>query len=574
MRTPFSPHTIRLKQAIVNHPILTSAAFIVLVSLVLPMIFPVYFREDDVVYLQWARLHSWKDCFQPSQAILFGMFRPMQNLTWWSLYHLAGLNPYPYQVTLLFSYLAALALFFAFIKTALSTRIALTSMVAYGVAFYFITYIVFWFSDLTYTLELLFAHGAIWFFALATKFNSRRYLTGAVVLFCIAVASKEPAALLVPLICSQLLATQWKQLARHTRGHLAISTALMLAGGVSWILLNPAVQSRQGIPLDQGFNACFSFIMQRWSFYASCLTAFPTIMIWIAVLFLAIHERLCRLKHDTLPLMIMALCLSIGGALSLKMAPNFALLVLMSAFPLMILSRHPAGIGAIWAAPAILGILTLEFIVRTYLVEASFGLALICGISATPLMNRLTLLTTSTSARHHKKSLLLAATALLAFGLGMHSLLTVKFHALLTLSANRQNFADAISFIARPTDKVPQPLIVIDYADMGLIYQRDILPLGDEEKALRQKTMTSLSLAEFLTTIPIHNLEWWNANPEVMNASLLTLNVREEEFMNGRPTRKSLIREWTRHGTRVRLYHITRENMHLSPVESTGTSTR
>ncbi|MEI8140036.1 MAG: hypothetical protein WCI03_09225 [bacterium] len=574
MLSPFLQRGIKLKQTSENHPILITVSFLVMVSLVLPTLFPVYFREDDVVYLQWARLHPWQDCFRPSQAVLFGMFRPVQNLTWWGLYHLAGLNPYPYQVAILFSYLAALATFFAFIKTALSTRVAFASMAAYGVAFYFLTYIVFWFSDLTYTLELLFAHGALWCFALAIKFNSRRHLAGAIALFCMAVAAKEPAALLVPLICSQLLAVKWKQLNQHTRRYLAISAALMLTGGVLWLLMNPAVQSRQGIPLRQGFDLCSAFIMQRWSFYASCLTAFPTILVWVAVLFLAIQRVLFRSTHDTLNTLVISMGISIAGALFLKMAPNFALLFLISAFPLLILSRHPAGIGAIWAAPALLGILTLEFIVRTYLVETSFGLALICGTAATPLMDRLALLATSRSAQHRKRILMLSATALLALGIGMHSLLSAKLQALKILSANRQNFADAISFLAHPNEKALAPLIIVDYADMGIVYERDILPLGDGEKALRQKTMTSLSLAAFLPSIPIHNLEWWNAHPEVMNASLLTLNVREEEFLNGMALRKSLLREWTRQGTRVRLYHITRERAALSPFESTGTSAR
>jgi hypothetical protein len=88
--------------------------------------------------------------------------------------------------------------------------------------------------------------------------------------------------------------------------------------------------------------------------------------------------------------------------------------------------------------------------------------------------------------------------------------------------------------------------------------------------------MTSLNLEAFLppTSIPVHNLEWWQTHPEVKEASLLTLNVREEEFLNGMALRKSILREWARGGTRVRLYHIARDYAELSPFESTDTTGR
>jgi hypothetical protein len=449
-------------------------------------------------------------------------------------------------------------------------------MIAYGVFFSFLTYIVFWFSDLTFTLELMFAHGAIWLFVLATRLNTRRHLAGAVALFCAAVAAKEPAALIVPLVCSQLLAVQWDRLSRLSHSRCAIAAGLMLVAGALWILLNPSVQSRQGIPLGHNTDMLVAFIMQRWSYYAGSLTAFPTILVWVAVLFPLFQKIFSRSSLDASRVMGISMGISTIVALLLKTVPDVALVVLILAFPLLILSRHPSGIGAIWAAPAILGIMTLSYVVRTYLVEASFGLALICGTSAAPLMDRLIPHITIRSGEQHKRMLILCAVAVLALGIGTVSLLSEKLHALTILSSTRRNFASAISYLAHPQGRIPTPLLIIDYKDMGLVYERDILPLGDREKALRQKTMTSLNLEAFLppTSIPVHNLEWWQTHPEVKEASLLTLNVREEEFLNGMALRKSILREWARGGTRVRLYHIARDYAELSPFESTDTTGR
>ncbi len=556
----FRQFAIRLKQQIERHLAWWVLGVLVLLSFSVPMIVPVYFREDDVVYLDWARTHSWVEGLRSSQAVLFGMFRPVQNLTWWGLYHFAGLNPYPYQVVILFTYLAAMAAFFAFIRTTLSVRTAWTSIAVYGVAFYFLMYIVFWFSDFTYTLELMFAHGALWLFALAVKHNTRRHLTGAVILFCVAVAAKEPAALIVPLVCFQVLAVHWTRLGRPSRIRLGVTAGLMLVAGLAWIVANASVASRQGIPWAQGAESVSVFIRQRWSFYAAILTAFPTILVWVAILFPLVHRVVARFLPHALSAMVLSMGVSVVMTGLLKMTPDVALLVLLGAFAVLIVWRHPAGIGALWAAPAILGIMTLDYTVRTYLVEASFGLALAGGAAISLLLDLVVPRLALRPGRQLRRNLVIVASGGLVLAIGMAPLLLGKWRALQALSANRQNFAGAISYLAHPGAGVPAPLLIVDYNDMGLVYERDILPLGDGEKALRQKTMTSLSLQAFLpaSSMPVHNLEWWGAHPEIREASLLTMNVREEAFLDGQPLQKSILREWAHGGARARLYRIIR----------------
>jgi len=566
---------IRLKQTLTSHAIICTLGSLMILSLILPTVFPVYFRADDVVYLDWARTHAWVDCFRPSVASLFGMFRPVQNIAWWSLYHLAGLNPYPYHVAVLFSYLVSLAVYLAFIKTAFSTRVALASMATYGVCFYFLTYIVFWFSDLTYTLELMFANGALWFFALAIKLNMRRYLAGTFALFCIAVAAKEPAAFIIPLVCACLLFVKWEHLDHLMRRRSAFMACLMLVAGISWILVNPAVQSRQGIPLGQGASDVIAFLMHRWAFYAGSLTAFPAILVLAAALYPLLQKVLSRSTVDPSRSQWIAAGVSVVLTLLLKTVPDLAMLILMLALPLLILSRHPSGVGAIWAAPAILGIMTIDYMVQTYLVEASFGLALICGTSIVPLVDRIIPHVAMRSGRR-KQILAMCACAILALFMGMTPFLSGKLHALRILSANRQNFASAISYLTQARELIPIPLLIIDYSDMGLVYERNILPLGDEEKALRQKTMTSQTLEVFLApaSIPVHNLEWWQTHTEIKEAALLTLNVQEEEFLNGTMPRKRLLREWSHGETHSRLYRIDRDLADPSHSESNDSKKR
>ena len=192
-----------------RRPPIIAGVVLVAISLLIPLLFPVYFRDDDVYYIYWARTHGFLDSFDPGKAALFGMFRPVQNIVWWLLFHGAGLNPYPYQVVLTFTYLVGVVCFIGFAATALSKPVAWLTSVAYLIAFHFLTYIIFWFSDFTYTLELMLAHAALW--CLATTVNSFSWprVSAGLGLFTGAVLAKEPAAIMVPAGFAYLVFLRW-----------------------------------------------------------------------------------------------------------------------------------------------------------------------------------------------------------------------------------------------------------------------------------------------------------------------------------------------------------------------------
>jgi hypothetical protein len=336
----------------------------------------------------------------------------------------------------------------------------------------------------------------------------------------------------------------------------------MLAAGVAWILSNPALQSRQGVALSQGVAPVVAFIKPRWCFYAAALTAFPTLIVWVAALFLVFQRWLSRVECRAARSHLYALGLAIGGALLLQTSPALALAVLMLASVWLILSRGAAGVGAIWAVPVILGIMTLDYIVRTYLVEASFGMALICGAAVTPMSGIFVTPRTPflTVARRRWLALLLAIIAL-GVALCLWPLWSGKIRALQTLSANRQNFAHAITYLIRHPPPAAVPLLVVDYEDLGQVYERDILPLGDEAKAQIQKTMSSESLRAFLagTEVCVYNVAWWQNHSQVKEAYLLTMNAREEDYLMGMPLQWQPLREWTRGKARAAVYRVRRD---------------
>lgn len=529
-----------------------------LAAWIIPTFFPVYFRNDDVAYLLWAKTHTVWDCFHPNTATLFGMFRPLQNLTWWSLYQVSGLNPFPYQVALTFCYLLSLIFYFGFIRTALSSLAAKAALVAYAIGFHFLTYIIFWYSDFTYVLELMFMTASLWLTAQALRNGSRTVLTGGFALFVAAILSKEPAALIIPPVVCQLVANRWRELDKAGQRRWMIVIAAQLILGAAWLLLNPAVRGRQGLSLTS-LAALHEFILPRWRFYAGVLISGPAIIIWAAALFIPAMHLLTHRTTATRAF-ITAVGMALAGAFILRLVPSFALIILAVSCLLLVIWRHPAALGALWALPALIGLTTVEYVVRTYLVECSFGLALICGAVVHDL---------TAEARHSLPLRLLRAASqrpvivvFITLGcLVMAIPYATKFRALQTLCGNRQSFGQAVAYLTSQPSSTVSPLVIIDYADRGLQYERDILPMNDLDKAVRQKTMTSDSLSAFLAaigSIEVHNFSWLLARPSQNAATILTMNDDEVTFLRGRFPDANPVAEWTNRGMTCRLYRLQR----------------
>lgn len=545
-----------------GHILLLVACGAVLVSLLVPAMVPVFFREDDVYYLEWARTHGFLDCFRPSQAVLLGMFRPVQNVAWWILYHACGLNPYPYHVVLLLSYIGAQVLFFCFARTAFSLRVAVGSMIAYGLFFHSLTYIVFWFSDFTYTLELLFAHAALWLFALATRRNSWRHAATAFGLYIAAAAAKEPAALLVPLVCGQMVISKRECTDARTRGVLMLTAVAMFVWGVGWLTVTGSLASRQGGFSGQTLDEIVEFVASRWSYYAGTLTAAPTFGVWAAVLFLLIHRMWTRVSRSNLYAFYGSCAVAIIGTLLLKMVPGVALLVLLAGLSVLVVVRDAGGIGGMWALPALVGVMSVTYVIRTYLVESSFGLALVCGVAGVVCAERFGVCSQSEAACRIRRIIVTATVVgVVIMGGAIAPRIVRQYGALKDLSDNRRNFGNAVEYVMANTEEIVVPLLVIDYEDMGLKYEQDLLRLPEGEKAVRQKTMTSVALGKYLSpaSIVVGNLRWWEEHPEVKQASVLTMNALEEDFLGNLGMRSVVVHEWTRGEMRARLFRLSRD---------------
>jgi hypothetical protein len=108
-----------------------------------------------------------------------------------------------------------------------------------------------------------------------------------------------------------------------------------------------------------------------------------------------------------------------------------------------------------------------------------------------------------------------------------------------------------------------QTLVVVDYQDMGQDYVKDILPLADNVKARRQKTMISNEIMEFLnlagkSDITVRNLSWYKTRREADACHALVMNNHERRYIEALDCRKQIEYTAGRRGEGAWLYRLER----------------
>ena len=156
------------------------------------------FRLDDVLHIQWAHTHTLFGALDPKHGSIVRSFRPIFASTIWLLTHTAGMEHYlPWHVTLVGSFLIGLgyaAKTSRYIASAPSALYAVALL--YWIAFLPILNVLFWYGDLTFTIELMFTCSA-WFYLLRGMLEAKlgAFILGSL-LGVFAVMTKEPAIVL------------------------------------------------------------------------------------------------------------------------------------------------------------------------------------------------------------------------------------------------------------------------------------------------------------------------------------------------------------------------------------------
>jgi len=201
------------------------------------------FRLDDVLLMLWAKSHTVWDAFDPIKGQLVNSFRPMFAVTAYLLTHFAGWDhTFWWHLTLDLSLLVAIAFTGLTARYLIRRWFALEiSILLYWIVFLPILNIFFWYSDLTFALELCFT-SISWYFALRGLYEARLgfWFLG-MLAGCLAVLSKEPAFVLVHVVIAgsfllerHSILEKWKAIGRPNTIVALLAYAVML-GLTLWL---------------------------------------------------------------------------------------------------------------------------------------------------------------------------------------------------------------------------------------------------------------------------------------------------------------------------------------------------
>ena len=540
----------------------------VIFALVLTLMFPVYFHWDDVDYLHWARRHpNPLAVFHPSST-LFGTFRPMLLLTWWTQFRLFHLESPYYQFILSFLYGSSFVLFYMFLRRLYNARAALMSLAGYVVVFFPLGYIIFWYSDLSFVQELFWIQASLVLLHLALVDRGKRYLWG-LPCYLMAFLSKEPSIIIVTSTLVLITWARWKELPDWARRRMTWLLPVIGLSGMIWLLVSPAPSSRQGILDTQSLSDALAYAVERWHFYAGHLMAHGGFLLWASVFFLLGtsllgKRRLNGASGSSRPLngglALLLLVVSVAVSFLLRREPGAALVVLLVAGIATSLLRREVAPGMAWGFLLLLALMGVNGHVRTYLVESSFGFAIVLGLAGDEIARSLPLIRRVQASRALKIAGAATAVALMAFAVSSGPAKS-KLRALEIVSANRQNFREITEYLVAHPPSPDTRIAVVNYSDMDLGYRRGILAMPDEQKGGLQKTIEPHAIPLWLDLNGVPGIEVYITMKDYFedpadSCYLWIMNNHEKKYVDGLGLEMDLLFETRRRGEGAWLYRL------------------
>jgi hypothetical protein len=527
---------------------------IIIITFIVSSQFPVYFRQGDTEQLESIVDVSNPLTFFNPDNLIIGHFRPVVYLTEWTFFNLFGLNPFPHYVFNLLLYGFSFIVFFKLVDLVFSRRVAMFSLVSYFSVFFWIAYVPFSIGFVTYILEIFFLNLSLYFLISALK-GRRSFILGMVFSIC-ASLSKEPPLIIVPAVFSFYLLTEWTDLIPKIRNKGLVAVGLLWIFGFAGIMISPFGFTSEGL------SEKITFLHQRWSFYSGYLLSNFGILIWISTLYLSLKSFFVNKNDNSSRSFYIPLISSITISIILRPIPDAALLFLFIAFIPLVLKRHKESFAVIWFAASLLGFVKIPFMSRTYLTDASLGIAIVMGIALSDIVSNIS------AVRYRLTSIfikVLGTFLLVILFLGIFSFaskINDKIDVLYVVSANRVNYKNVMDFISYNLTEDNTNILVVDYEDMGISYFDDIHHLDDMKKARLQKVMKQGSYIERWLrllgkkNIRIYNLKWFYENRDINKSLLMAMNNHEINFVEGLNLKKDIVYKTEKDGERAIVFYV------------------
>lgn len=480
-----------------NNPLFRALLILILIfigALGISLLFPMFFRTDDALQIDWISRIRWIDLFNvelnvTENSIMKGTYRPLTSLFFMICYHIFGMNPFGYQVVYTMIFIFNFYLLYQLCKIYFNSWTGLVVLLIYGGLFYNHFQMAFWFSDITFTLHLMFSLLSLIFYI-----KSKEHLKYIFLSWLCALAgafTKEPAILIVS-------AFVFADFIIHTSidGYLKKSWRLIPYFAIAlWlVLISPTIDSRFGnfsesstslTGLDFRFRYYFDFILSG---------SRKIIPLLLAVLYAI-----------TLPRSLWVKLVVVVLALPCYFNSYYFFLFLFSLSFLFFLQEKKLLPFIFWMLITSLSLPFVRGITPTYLFEFSFGISILLGYVVNKhLVEKYVL----TYYSQHRKASLIILLILLLLGSGVaFKPVRSQVKALRLLVETRQNLAEGIEYLRENQDKIRQVVV----PDEGLHDSKEALAqkalVSNEAKAKRKRTMEWNDLRAYLPLVQCDDIK-------------------------------------------------------------------
>ncbi|MDO8350131.1 MAG: glycosyltransferase family 39 protein [Gallionella sp.] len=478
-----------LKNINSSFKLLFHLSVLILISVCVSIIFPMFFRSDDAQLLYWAAHHNLNDLFNVHVINdLIGRFLPFTFGIWIAEYRLFGLNPFGYQVTNTSIFLLDFYLLYYLCKTYFDKSSGIVTLVIYCVLFYNHFQMAFWFADICFSLHLMFAFLSIIFY-LKSKENIRYIIVSYLFAF-MGILTKEPSIIIV----ISFVFADWLV---HVPKKDCLKKAWVLlpyVGIVIWLLLiSPVLESRFKQSVDA---TTFLYNLDyRYRFYFDFLLSGTKklIPLLLSISFAASIPKALWVK-------LLVILLSIPCYYS----SYYYIVFLFAISGLFVVQQTKLLPFFFWMLLTSLTLPFMGFITPTYLFEFSFGFAIFLGY----IVNKQLIEKINFQFFIAKKGGSIALIVFLLFGVAIAVKPVIsQVKALRLVVETRRNLAEGIDFIAKNKDKIAY--VVVPDQENNESYEdkakNSIRSNADKAKSI--KTMDWTEIKQYLSLLKLDQMQ-------------------------------------------------------------------
>jgi hypothetical protein len=471
-----------------SYKLLFHLSVIILLSVCISIIFPMFFRTDDAGMLYWVVHHDLYDLFNVGVTSLGGAYRPFNVLFWSIGYRLFGLNPFGYQVTCITIFLLDLYLLYYLCKSYFDKSSGIVSLIIYCALFYNHFQMAFWFGDLIFSMHLMFAFLSLIFYL---KSKEKIYYINASYLFAfIGILTKEPSIIIITsFVFADLLINTPKNY--YVRKSLILLPYLIIV--IWFLIISPVMETR--FKQSSEATTLLHNLDYRYRYYFDFLLTGTKKLI---PLLLSISLAVSIPKPIWVKLLVILL------SIPCYFNPYYYIVFLFTVSGLFVIQEKKLLPFLFWMLLTSLTLPFMAYITPTYLFEFSIGFSIFLGY----VVNRQLIEKIDVQGYAAKKGSYITLFVFLLFGMAIAiKPVMSQVKALRLVVEARKNLAEGIDFIEKNQDKIDYVVVPDQESTDSFEDKAQNAIRSNTDKAKSSKTMSWRNIRDYFSVLKLDRIQ-------------------------------------------------------------------